>query len=155
MHKLIRQPDGILMEGGSFKALEEICGKAMHTKQDFSKEAMDFMIEGISESAYYAQQSMRWSGRYNSLDKEQRLKMLGIIINNDIEKLYALVKTDYTKRIKLYEMKYLVENLSSVQLRKVIECIFLKGEYVHKIKKFSESIKSDKLNKIIVMQLLM
>ena len=150
---VIQQDTNVLIEDCNLELLNSISEKLLYTNCDLTESQTDLLIKLSFKNASSAYKCLSWSGRYNSLTKNQRIKLLEIIIENDFDYLIKLFNSDYTKRIKLYEMKFIESVLSTQKLKKIMEVIYQKNP--EKLKKLCQQTKSGKMEKIFIMLELM
>lgn len=146
---IIQQDNDVLIKDCNLELLDGIAEKLLYTTCELTERQTDLLIKCTLNNAVNAYKCLSWSGRYNSLNKNQRIKLLEIIINKDFNYLEKLFQSDYIKRIKVYEMKFLEQTLTTQKLRKIMEFMYRKDKV--KLKKLCQQTKSEKMEKIYIM----
>lgn len=146
---IIQQDKDTLIKDCDLELLNTIAEKLLYTTCELTRKQTDFLIECTLKNAYSSYKCLSWSGRYNSLSKDQRLRLLEVIINNDFDYLIKLFQSHYPKRMKLYEMKFIEKKLSTQKLRKIMEIMYKNNK--DKLKTLCRQTKSEKMEKIYIM----
>ena len=127
-------------------AIHEICQHSILTSNMFSKKANDYLIQVLEDEkdGSTALSALLYNSRYQQLDREQRLRLLKLVVLYG-DKTLILSNYSYINRARKYEIDYLMDN---VDIQEIVSAI---KHYPEDYKTLISGFKNEKLVSAFIM----